>query len=349
MLPWLWVPSWVRDVTRLESHASQKILSLMPLSSKGRMYSKKSATKRGKSFGDEKQEESGMPAVQPRKKRKISVEVIDDPEYSSPSPERRSGNVVRTYGSPNRAKKLPLPIDIDRTLPGVTHDLSKIEAITPSSSPSSSPTKLAKRMLARSKTESSIDNQTNVTSFDRTPSLPNFPTSSPPKPSTSTLPDSPPIHRAPLSTTTRTYAGKSRSFLVAIPTSTLSLSNGILPDEEDDSTRESYASLRTRWGIDNSEDDPHPTPLLASPSKSSAASTPRGTPRKGKGKAVQDTQQTMHIPNGMMNPLKSITELRSKGESRRFLDEVGYLFEGMEAAGGVGLRRARSALSLLLL
>ena len=51
----------------------------------------------------------------------------------------------------------------------------------------------------------------------------------------------------------------------------------------------------------------------------------------------------MSIPNGMMNPLKSITELRSKGESRRFLDEVGYLFEGMEAAGGIGLRRARSA------
>lgn len=29
----------------------------------------------------------------------------------------------------------------------------------------------------------------------------------------------------------------------------------------------------------------------------------------------------------------SITELRSKGESRRFLDEVGYLFEGLEEPG----------------
>ncbi|KAG6879928.1 hypothetical protein C0992_009283 [Termitomyces sp. T32_za158] len=48
-----------------------------------------------------------------------------------------------------------------------------------------------------------------------------------------------------------------------------------------------------------------------------------------------------------MNPLKSITELRSKGESRRFLDEVGYLFEGMDSSVGVGLRRARCVLSSL--
>jgi hypothetical protein len=44
----------------------------------------------------------------------------------------------------------------------------------------------------------------------------------------------------------------------------------------------------------------------------------------------------------MMNPLKSISELRNKGESRRFLDEVGYLFEGLDPKCGVGLRRARS-------
>jgi hypothetical protein len=49
----------------------------------------------------------------------------------------------------------------------------------------------------------------------------------------------------------------------------------------------------------------------------------------------------MVYPNGLTNDLKSITELRSKGESRRFLDEVGYLFEGMEPSGGVGVRRAR--------
>jgi hypothetical protein len=39
--------------------------------------------------------------------------------------------------------------------------------------------------------------------------------------------------------------------------------------------------------------------------------------------------------------LKSITELRSKGEIRRFIDEVGYLFEGMERTAGVRVRRGR--------
>jgi len=43
----------------------------------------------------------------------------------------------------------------------------------------------------------------------------------------------------------------------------------------------------------------------------------------------------------MMNDLKSITELRSKGESRRFMDEVGYLFEGMDRNVGVRVRRGR--------
>ncbi|KAG1803482.1 uncharacterized protein BJ212DRAFT_1395763 [Suillus subaureus] len=46
------------------------------------------------------------------------------------------------------------------------------------------------------------------------------------------------------------------------------------------------------------------------------------------------------LANGMMNDLKSITELRSKGESRRFLDEVGYLFEGIESGCAIALRRA---------
>jgi Wings apart-like protein regulation of heterochromatin len=38
----------------------------------------------------------------------------------------------------------------------------------------------------------------------------------------------------------------------------------------------------------------------------------------------------------------SITELRSKGESRRFLDEVGYLFEGLEVPGmAASVQRSR--------
>lgn len=305
----------------------------MSSSFSGKTYSRKSPAKRRQSLGNDHRNEPGVPTLQPRKRRKVSVEIVDAPDVTL----RSSGSVD---GPPKRAKESPSPPDTTRSQrkqPRPTRDLSGIlESITPASSASSTPTRLSKRMLARSKTESSIENQSSVTHVDRTPSLPNFP-SSPLK----LTPASPPI-RAPLSTTTRTYAGKSRSFLVAMPTSGLSASNGILPDEEDDySTRESYSTLRTRYGVDNSEDDPYPAPVLASPSRSSATSTPSGSPRKGKGKASQDAQQMMQIPNGMMNPLKSITELRSKGESRRFLDEVGYLFEGMEAAGGVGLRRAR--------
>lgn len=98
--------------------------------------------------------------------------------------------------------------------------------------------------------------------------------------------------------------------------------------EDDTEPHDSYADLRSRWGIDLSEDDPQPyqdeeiaapTPLRRNPSELSQPS----------------------LPTGMMNDLKSITELRSKGESRRFLDEVGYLFEGLDSSSAIGLRRAR--------
>ena len=48
----------------------------------------------------------------------------------------------------------------------------------------------------------------------------------------------------------------------------------------------------------------------------------------------------------LYNPLSSITELRSKGESRRFMDEIGYLFEGLDARSSVGLSRS-SALEMV--
>lgn len=120
----------------------------------------------------------------------------------------------------------------------------------------------------------------------------------------------------------RTYAGSSRSFLVALPVPD---ANPLNATEDDTEPHESYADLRTRWGIDMSEDDPQlyytgvPTPLRHNPSEPSLLS----------------------LPTGMMNDLKSITELRSKGENRRFLDEVGYLFEGLDGSNAVGLRRAR--------
>ena len=42
-----------------------------------------------------------------------------------------------------------------------------------------------------------------------------------------------------------------------------------------------------------------------------------------------------------MNDLKSISELRSKGEFRRFLDDMGYLFEGLDPQVAVNVRRGR--------
>lgn len=147
---------------------------------------------------------------------------------------------------------------------------------------------------------------------------------------------SPSKHQPITSTHARTYAGKSRSFLVELPTSHLSsLDQSGLDVQVDaepdgfgqDEVRESYADLRERWGVDNSDDDPRPV-------------SPSPSPRKGTGKASAPPQASA-LPNGMMNDLKSITELRSKGESRRFLDEVGYLFEGMEPNTAIGVRRAR--------
>lgn len=141
----------------------------------------------------------------------------------------------------------------------------------------------------------------------------------------------------------RTYAGKSRSFLVALPSSHLaSLPDGSHPllddevqagdtQEDEFEVQESYTDLRLRWGVDNSEDDLMPPHSVeASPNDKSK--------RKGKGKQIE---QPVPLPNGMMNDLKSITELRSKGESRRFLDEVGYLFEGLDPKGAMSVRRGR--------
>jgi hypothetical protein len=124
--------------------------------------------------------------------------------------------------------------------------------------------------------------------------------------------------------------------------------------QEEDDTRglESYADLRTRWGVDVSSDDPYPVPDDGggTPTRSTGGSPPTRTSSgrwKGKGMEVIAPE----LPPGMMNDLKSITELRSKGESRRFMDEVGYLLEGLlpesdGGEGGLGVRRG-SALDLL--
>lgn len=266
----------------------------------------------------------------------------------------------KTYGRNAIAKrKLDGPIISHETSLSRPLKRSKSIAETPSvvatASPSLStplptpavpatPTKLTKRMLGRSKTDSSLDSGPSPSrSIAFTTSLPAL--TSPPK----TLPvanpsqDAPPLKRA--TSIKRTYAGKSRSFLVSQP-----VGIGNVPDETEEdefAPRESYASLRSRWGVDNSEDDPYLMAQgeLSSPTRSisrtnSIVSTPSSSPRKVTAKGKARALPEFDLPNGMMNPLKSITELRSKGESRRFLDEVGYLFEGMEPGGGIGLRRA---------
>ncbi|KAI0058630.1 hypothetical protein BV25DRAFT_1964571 [Artomyces pyxidatus] len=142
----------------------------------------------------------------------------------------------------------------------------------------------------------------------------------------------------------RTYAGKSRSFLVELPTG--SFPGGAEEDDLGFEVRESYTDLRTRWGVDNSEDDPRPvSPSNSLPERDDHTENGHGAKGKGKGKDKPRISKVV-LPPGMMNDLKSITELRSKGESRRFMDEVGYLFEGMGATAGIGVRRG-SALEIV--
>ncbi|KNZ75190.1 hypothetical protein J132_04676 [Termitomyces sp. J132] len=276
--------------------------------------------------GSAKRKQSIDSSIEPRKRRRTSTE----PEEPTDNDEGPS--------TPRRA------------MATIARDLTDIfQSCSPKRFPATTPTKLARRMLARSKTESSIASDSSVgTTLERIPSMPSLSSSSPPDPPTpSSALVRPPVVPLPTKTNTRTYAGKSRSFLVAIPASSL---DPLAADDNDDefSTRESYASLRSRWGVDNSEDDPYPANI--SPARSESTSTPGGTPTKAKGKARAQQEALFRakisLPNGMMNPLKSITELRSKGESRRFLDEVGYLFEGMDPSVGVGLRRA-SALEIV--
>jgi len=315
-----------------------------------RTYGKRSGIKRRQladASGHDREKPPDVVAKRPRISGGTRTPTPDadtgtDVEESTPV----KSKVQTTYGSPHKHKSpspdfQPGPSKPVRNLSGI------FDSLTPSTSPSATPTKLAKRMLARSKTESSIESQSLGKDgvFDRTPSLPAFPSS----PSRSTyIPPSVPRTSAPLlsilpssskSTTTRTYAGKFRSYLVTVPTS----NNFAQSLEEDESeTRESYSSLRSRWGVDNSEDDPYPRES-PSPTRSASTTSEASPSRRGKGRSKSNafSIRPPALPMGMMNPLKSISELRNKGESRRFLDEVGYLFEGLDKTGGIGLRRAR--------
>ncbi|KAJ4473279.1 hypothetical protein C8J55DRAFT_562810 [Lentinula edodes] len=263
-------------------------------------------------------------------------------------------STVRTYGKKGTkrnldsgpvqgaSKKPKIDSIVQPSTPKAAQDhLSHIfDTALPSPAPST-PNRLSKRMLGRSKTEPALGDpkdspmSSSKSLLDRTSSLPSFtspPQRSIPSPSEpSSSPQRPAINHK------RTYAGKSRSFLVAMP------ADQSLPEElqDDYNNRESYSVLRSRWGVDNSEDDPYPEPL--SPLKSNTT-TPSGSPSKGKGKGR--LKQEVNVPADIIQPLRSITEIRNKGESRRFLDEVGYLLEGMGKDETPALKKA-SALEII--
>ncbi|KAG2067105.1 hypothetical protein BDR04DRAFT_884504 [Suillus decipiens] len=250
----------------------------------------------------------------PRKRPRIEVEVVQPPSNVHLSPPKLTSPIRRSTTMPDVSSVPSTPSNI-RTPTKPARDLSTLFSASPPRTPNSPGRSLGvvKRMLSRSRTESSIDHNAGHDVRSLTPPSNTLPVhSSPPKIASSRSP-SPTQSKLILTKHTRTYAGASRSYRIALPAADLA---------EPDDTRESYADLRSRWGVDNSEDDPRP---------------------------FEDDTQTLKrtssvgsrvLANGMMNDLKSITELRSKGESRRFLDEVGYLFEGIESGCAIALRRA---------
>ncbi|KAI9568680.1 hypothetical protein HD554DRAFT_2097289 [Boletus coccyginus] len=274
----------------------------------------------------------------------------DDPPLSDPSPPRKRHKVFVEIVSPTRKGKLGTNDQNNAQNMNISSLRPAETRLEPTSGSPKTPERLSatpshlrsgsqhsrgsiiKRMLGRSRTEPSLETTppveippvttSNASSHTLPTTFPERETS--PEASTQSSPKPLPTRNI------RTYAGSSRSFLVALPVPDADLSNAV---EDDTELHESYSDLRTRWGIDISEDDPQPY-------QGSQASVP--TPLK---RNALDLSQNS-LPTGMMNDLKSITELRSKGESRRFLDEVGYLFEGLDGSSAIGLRRA-SALEIV--
>lgn len=193
------------------------------------------------------------------------------------------------------------------------------------------------RMIAMTRTESIIDLTTDSASNGSQSRVPHAARSQSQEDSSLSIK---PVRPSLTSLNVRTYAGKSRSFLVALPNPNLGSASqelegsstiddralGGSQEEDFDTIRESYTDLRLRWGVDNSEDDPYPST--------------GDSPSKGGTRGRQDLSSTTLPPN-MMNDLRSISELRSRGETRRFLDEMGYLFEGLDPSGALGVRRGR--------
>ncbi|KIM29085.1 hypothetical protein M408DRAFT_127931 [Serendipita vermifera MAFF 305830] len=289
--------------------------------------------------------------VAPRKRKRDTSPTSSDREDVVDKPAKTLK--VLKGGSPARKGAAPaLPLDARKTpsrpttpskpgvsTPKLTRDLSDL-FISPHkptiSAVTKSPAKpgVLKRMLSKSKTEPALEEaptradlfpskstiatsewppkDTPVIPNDSIPSFNRHPLASNRTPSPTPIQGTRPISRSPQKVG-RTYS-KSRSFLVEIPRDADPMDvdselpkPSTLPEDPDlkDMHRESYSELRSRWGIDTSDQDP-----------------------------------TLNTPT---NDLNSIGEMRSRGETRRFLDEVGYLFDGLDPSTGrsnTGAKRA---------
>jgi hypothetical protein len=200
---------------------------------------------------------------------------------------------------------------------------------TPSNSESPQRAGVTKRMLGRTKTETSLPStpsSSSLVSLQRTASFSSFSKkiASPPKEATPP-PPLPPREPSPSRATHRTYA-KSRSFLVALPTS--DALGGETQEENDEAElrRESYTDLRARWGLD--PDTVRYSSFLL--------------PFAGSSRRYNSQQEDENEANSASQlELKSISEMRHKGETRRFLDEVGYLFEGLDSKMSTAVKQNR--------
>lgn len=120
-------------------------------------------------------------------------------------------------------------------------------------------------------------------------------------------------HDAPLSRPTlRTYSA-SRSFLVPLSSATPGDHPSLQTDDlesQDAIQHESYADLRKKYRVDLSSDD--------------------------------------DMETGISGPvdLKNISELRDKGENRRFMDDMGYLLEGLAPKMSIAVKRLRYWIAL---
>lgn len=133
----------------------------------------------------------------------------------------------------------------------------------------------------------------------------------------------------------RTYGG-SRTFLAESSGPAAGVSVARSDDTEvlgrnDILAKQSYAELRKRYGVDNTEaaDDGSESGILIGVGLQSP------TEQEHQGLTNQQDQ----LPAGAPQP---ISDMRSRGENRRFMDEIGYLADGIaDSAASISLKRAR--------